>query len=80
MALTVISFNPYRVFRFVATPTMPDDTDRCCHIVSIPVGFSGSLQRQRCCCAIRGSVSFNPCRVFRFAATGDLFDMESVEH
>ncbi len=41
------SFNPYRVFKFVATP-WPDGVGGGRGMVSIPIGFSSSLQRQRC--------------------------------
>ena len=41
------SFNPYRVFKFVATHILQGD--RAIHIiVSIPIGFSSSLQLLRC--------------------------------
>ncbi len=42
---TVLSFNPYRVFKFVATLPLVFGL-LCCLAVSIPIGFSSSLQRQ----------------------------------
>jgi len=39
-----LSFNPYRVFKFVATVGAKGWT-MACGVVSIPIGFSSSLQR-----------------------------------
>ena len=42
------------------------------HIVSIPIGFSSSLQHDEHGCPITPPMSFNPYRVFKFAATKSL--------
>ena len=61
-------FNPYRVFKFVAT-----QGSIWWHVlwrgVSIPIGFSSSLQRQSPFTNISIFDSFNPYRVFKFVAT-----------
>ena len=68
MAFESWSFNPYRVFKFVATcGEWFSYTDRM--RVSIPIGFSSSLQHYwnhigRC-----QMTCFNPYRVFKFVAT-----------
>ena len=62
------SFNPYRVFKFVATLN-PFAYPFLRHVVSIPIGFSSSLQLEN---PVHGriiSFSFNPYRVFKFVAT-----------
>ena len=67
-------FNPYRVFKFVATRFGIDITILQ-YLVSIPIGFSSSLQPlilQRYLGNCFGG--FNPYRVFKFVATNnDLF-------
>src|SRR5271157_3848191 len=61
-------FNPYRVFKFAATSLV-------CLLalyflyVSIPIGFSSSLQPCTTSWKVNQSRSFNPYRVFKFAAT-----------
>ena len=89
----ISSFNPYRVFKFVATldsRMYPADSRvfqslsgfqvRCnarAHEgrarkaqVSIPIGFSSSLQLFLRWLTISQRKSFNPYRVFKFVATG----------
>ena len=61
-------FNPYRVFKFVATPCR----GACIGIlfqVSIPIGFSSSLQPWTAACIRQIPGCFNPYRVFKFVAT-----------
>ena len=67
--IQIPSFNPYRVFKFVATKR---NTTSFGHVssVSIPIGFSSSLQHQRNVTTISIGYSFNPYRVFKFVATG----------
>ena len=63
------SFNPYRVFKFVAT-AKTDFFATYTSLVSIPIGFSSSLQPGRSSPApgiLR--LCFNPYRVFKFVAT-----------
>ena len=62
------SFNPYRVFKFAATNALASIRHRRAR-VSIPIGFSSSLQLRPVRRASRTSTSFNPYRVFKFAAT-----------
>ena len=88
-----LGFNPYRVFKFVATSvldwaryrsstfqSLSGFQVRCNdHIriasrkqvvnVSIPIGFSSSLQRRCRACLASGIKGFNPYRVFKFVAT-----------
>ena len=40
-------FNPYRGFKFVATHLLPHGSTFPCSFVSIPIGFSSSLQQDR---------------------------------
>ena len=51
------SFNPYRVFKFVATPHL-DQIMKPIRSVSIPIGFSSSLQHFCSETTIFSSVSF----------------------
>ena len=60
-------FNPYRVFKFVATPRT-FAVVRSNFSVSIPIGFSSSLQLTSKGKVKKGG-SFNPYRVFKFVAT-----------
>ena len=62
------SFNPYRVFKFVATTYVKIFT-KILTVVSIPIGFSSSLQRRPDACAGQARLRFNPYRVFKFVAT-----------
>ena len=63
-------FNPYRVFKFVAT--MPSILRRPSHDpVSIPIGFSSSLQQIGHAADPCQPAGFNPYRVFKFVATLD---------
>ena len=85
-------FNPYRVFKFVATTAVRRASSsihvfqslsgfqvRCnafLHclpepliVVSIPIGFSSSLQRRWARCLLARGSCFNPYRVFKFVAT-----------
>ena len=87
-----MSFNPYRVFKFVATSNQSDLSVsnaafqslsgfqvRCnciqmvyiryCVMVSIPIGFSSSLQHNCLVWEARPWPCFNPYRVFKFVAT-----------
>jgi len=64
-----LSFNPYRVFKFVATVGAKGWT-MACGVVSIPIGFSSSLQRGHINTGKARSYGFNPYRVFKFVATG----------
>jgi len=61
-------FNPYRVFKFVATSDTPSKTPTPIS-VSIPIGFSSSLQQCWSSPAQRQLMGFNPYRVFKFVAT-----------
>ena len=71
-------FNPYRVFKFVAT--FLDSLCRFhCHTVSIPIGFSSSLQLQTWIGAAILRPCFNPYRVFKFVATQPLSQIWSME-
>ena len=86
------SFNPYRVFKFVATDCHGNDRIefyefqslsgfqvRCNAMmkrpenrlreVSIPIGFSSSLQHLLVSFGQMDQRSFNPYRVFKFVAT-----------
>jgi len=68
LLVDVLSFNPYRVFKFVATQREWQHQQVCYH-VSIPIGFSSSLQPigyDDETCLYYG---FNPYRVFKFVAT-----------
>ena len=67
IALTT-GFNPYRVFKFVATFLCLAFDNRKA-LVSIPIGFSSSLQRRKCRWSHRLCGGFNPYRVFKFVAT-----------
>ena len=62
------SFNPYRVFKFVATASLVSVPDFS-FPVSIPIGFSSSLQRERIFLGREHVIGFNPYRVFKFVAT-----------
>ena len=73
-----MSFNPYRVFKFVAT--LMNSWGSGIYLgVSIPIGFSSSLQQSsmtsRYCLARPG---FNPYRVFKFVAT--LVEISQIPH
>ena len=61
-------FNPYRVFKFVATQSgiLPRDLALW---VSIPIGFSSSLQHRHSAESRLDYQGFNPYRVFKFVAT-----------
>jgi len=97
------SFNPYRVFKFVATDCHGNDRIefyefqslsgfqvRCNAMmkrpenrlreVSIPIGFSSSLQRLRSNWIQNQSQSFNPYRVFKFVATLNPFAYPFLRH
>jgi len=65
----IVCFNPYRVFKFVATP-LPRNHPEESRGVSIPIGFSSSLQLggSGTDCTSPG-YCFNPYRVFKFVAT-----------
>jgi len=73
-----VGFNPYRVFKFVATQNLPQGPARQ-DLVSIPIGFSSSLQRSPgnrwCGCACPG---FNPYRVFKFVATSRMGTFQTL--
>ena len=63
-----VGFNPYRVFKFVATHYL--DQPVCfSYPVSIPIGFSSSLQLNLWWTTATTWSSFNPYRVFKFVAT-----------
>jgi len=62
------SFNPYRVFKFVATSGFPDALTGNLK-VSIPIGFSSSLQPRLKELEDELVKGFNPYRVFKFVAT-----------
>ncbi len=62
------SFNPYRVFKFVATASR-GFAQQIAEMVSIPIGFSSSLQRPPRLPSNHHSGCFNPYRVFKFVAT-----------
>ena len=62
-------FNPYRVFKFVATDCVLV-VAKSQYYVSIPIGFSSSLQLPNCQRPVQNYKSFNPYRVFKFVATG----------
>ena len=62
------SFNPYRVFKFVATLN-GGDWHLLEDMVSIPIGFSSSLQLKGWVLSSSRSTGFNPYRVFKFVAT-----------
>ena len=62
------SFNPYRVFWFAAT-VRDVMAMLVTNKVSIPIGFSGSLQLEAAIAYNDAAKSFNPYRVFWFAAT-----------
>ena len=49
MTSTFVGFNPYRVFKFVATWNIPRN-EVYGRIVSIPIGFSSSLQPKKLGC------------------------------
>ncbi len=90
---TISGFNPYRVFKFVATSMPVDSVTQVCRMfqslsgfqvrcnvvppipngslpmVSIPIGFSSSLQRRRLLKQSAWRSCFNPYRVFKFVAT-----------
>ena len=61
-------FNPYRVFEYVAT-TGEHHRAGLGISVSIPIGFSSTLQLPPRTDAARASTSFNPYRVFEYVAT-----------
>ena len=63
-----VCFNPYRVFKFAATCGQRREGYRCSH-VSIPIGFSSSLQQKAELGRSQLETGFNPYRVFKFAAT-----------
>ena len=62
------SFNPYRVFKFAATELHLGHRSGFL-LVSIPIGFSSSLQPPGQLTNRAPPTSFNPYRVFKFAAT-----------
>ena len=62
------SFNPYRVFKFVATK-MFAILINLHFFVSIPIGFSSSLQQKISSLLPVKAHRFNPYRVFKFVAT-----------
>jgi len=64
----VKGFNPYRVFKFVATALMAMVGSNI-YKVSIPIGFSSSLQLKKLMPSRPMTFSFNPYRVFKFVAT-----------
>ncbi len=87
-----LSFNPYRVFKFVATGSEPlswpassqfqslsgfqvrcncpfENWQKAMGEVSIPIGFSSSLQRLARVPDVDIEIGFNPYRVFKFVAT-----------
>jgi len=69
----VLGFNPYRVFKFVATAASSDIAG-VYNKVSIPIGFSSSLQRREWFhLPARCDNGFNPYRVFKFVATNLVF-------
>ena len=68
---STLGFNPYRVFKFVATFCHPQLTI-VISTVSIPIGFSSSLQRCVSPVIAVADTSFNPYRVFKFVATKKL--------
>jgi len=70
------SFNPYRVFKFVATLN-GGDWHLLEDMVSIPIGFSSSLQLKGWVLSSSRSTGFNPYRVFKFVATPGLGSTES---
>ena len=73
-----ISFNPYRVFEYVAT-TCWIVNYRYIVWVSIPIGFSSTLQqpaRDRLLCQIN---RFNPYRVFEYVATAGCLATSTIE-
>ena len=55
---TVLSFNPYRVFKFVATAIFRKATNEPGSPVSIPIGFSSSLQLPKPSGAVPSSLWF----------------------
>ncbi len=61
-------FNPYRVFKFVATRPQ-DVAPKGGEFVSIPIGFSSSLQLYDHNGVEDNGNRFNPYRVFKFVAT-----------
>ena len=61
-------FNPYRVFKFAATIYEARQVPGW-YQVSIPIGFSSSLQPSNSNRNISSQLGFNPYRVFKFAAT-----------
>ncbi len=64
----LIGFNPYRVFEYVATNFSPIEHGK--HwLVSIPIGFSSTLQLLCDCRRSRSLLCFNPYRVFEYVAT-----------
>jgi len=65
---SICSFNPYRVFKFVATARVRLFINVPA-VVSIPIGFSSSLQLPRQGGVYNSKISFNPYRVFKFVAT-----------
>ena len=70
LLLGILGFNPYRVFKFVATEKIEKYVQRRIQ-VSIPIGFSSSLQPQLRNEYEATPYGFNPYRVFKFVATPD---------
>ena len=66
-----MSFNPYRVFKFAATSQLPGGVFDGI-LVSIPIGFSSSLQQYNEDWGWFTVKCFNPYRVFKFAATSPI--------
>jgi len=66
--ISQICFNPYRVFKFVATSCRVAGCPSA-GSVSIPIGFSSSLQHITRAFTSVGFSCFNPYRVFKFVAT-----------
>ena len=70
-------FNPYRVFKFVAT-LLNTRFALFRESVSIPIGFSSSLQRPTELPTSTPDWGFNPYRVFKFVATQDVVAILSL--
>ena len=62
-------FNPYRVFEYVATSSTAASVSST-HMVSIPIGFSSTLQQDFGELSDIRMIGFNPYRVFEYVATG----------
>ena len=63
-----VCFNPYRVFEYVATPKSAA-TSSPGGFVSIPIGFSSTLQQGPPRPSRSPAMCFNPYRVFEYVAT-----------